>query len=103
MVTITHQGAVLFSNPIEVVKTRMQVQVRHGIIMHCRMLFPQHPSQPRACQGELMKAGTYEKPYRNLYVGLITVARNEGLRCVHIASHIASSSRLRAAGCRRGS
>lgn len=48
----------MFSNPIEVLKTRMQLQ------------------------GELQKSGTYVRPYRNMFTALVVVAKNEGVRGV---------------------
>ncbi|KAH8322564.1 hypothetical protein KR074_006993, partial [Drosophila pseudoananassae] len=47
-------GATFFTNPIEVVKTRIQLQ------------------------GELAARGTYVEPYRGLFNGLVTVGKNEG-------------------------
>lgn len=47
-------GATLFTNPIEVVKTRIQLQ------------------------GELAARGTYVEPYKGLFNGLVTVGKNEG-------------------------
>ncbi|XP_020802419.1 solute carrier family 25 member 35-like [Drosophila serrata] len=47
-------GAVVFTNPIDVVKTRIQLQ------------------------GELAARGTYVKPYRHLAQGLVQIVRNEG-------------------------
>ncbi|KAH8269422.1 hypothetical protein KR018_002951 [Drosophila ironensis] len=52
---IAAQCAVLFTNPVEVVKTRMQLQ------------------------GELAKQGTYVKPYKNIFQAMVQVARNDGL------------------------
>ncbi|EDV36309.1 uncharacterized protein Dana_GF12029 [Drosophila ananassae] len=47
-------GATFFTNPIEVVKTRIQLQ------------------------GELAARGTYVEPYKGLFNGLVTVGKNEG-------------------------
>ncbi|KAH8402234.1 hypothetical protein KR009_010627 [Drosophila setifemur] len=47
-------GATFFTNPIEVVKTRIQLQ------------------------GELAARGTYVVPYKGVLHGLLTVARNDG-------------------------
>lgn len=48
--------ACVFTNPLEVVKTRMQLQ------------------------GELAQRGTYKTHYRNFFHAFVTVARNDGLR-----------------------
>ncbi|XP_017019813.1 solute carrier family 25 member 35 [Drosophila kikkawai] len=48
-------GAVMFTNPIDVVKTRMQLQ------------------------GELAARGTYVKPYRHLPQAMLQIIRNDGL------------------------
>uniref|UniRef100_A0A182J1U6 Mitochondrial oxaloacetate carrier protein n=1 Tax=Anopheles atroparvus TaxID=41427 RepID=A0A182J1U6_ANOAO len=47
-------GATLITNPLEVVKTRMQLQ------------------------GELAAKGTYRKPYRGIADAFVTIARNDG-------------------------
>ncbi|EDW61901.1 solute carrier family 25 member 35 [Drosophila virilis] len=49
-------GATLFTNPIEVIKTRIQLQ------------------------GELAARGSYVEPYRGVLRAFITVAKNDGLR-----------------------
>lgn len=48
-------GACLFTNPLEVVKTRMQLQ------------------------GELQSPGTYKRHYRNVFHAFITIAKVDGL------------------------
>ncbi|KAM8712317.1 hypothetical protein ACLKA7_012783 [Drosophila subpalustris] len=48
-------GATLFTNPIEVIKTRIQLQ------------------------GELAARGSYVKPYKGILQAFITVARNDGI------------------------
>uniref|UniRef100_A0A671EGK7 Solute carrier family 25 member 35 n=1 Tax=Rhinolophus ferrumequinum TaxID=59479 RepID=A0A671EGK7_RHIFE len=48
-------GACLFTNPLEVVKTRMQLQ------------------------GELQSPGTYQRHYRNVFHAFITIAKVDGL------------------------
>uniref|UniRef100_A0A8C5V3B5 Solute carrier family 25 member 35 n=1 Tax=Microcebus murinus TaxID=30608 RepID=A0A8C5V3B5_MICMU len=48
-------GACVFTNPLEVVKTRMQLQ------------------------GELQAPGTYQKHYRNVFHAFITIGRVDGL------------------------
>lgn len=48
-------GACLFTNPLEVVKTRMQLQ------------------------GELQARGTYAKHYRNVFHAFYTIARVDGI------------------------
>ncbi|XP_046812102.1 solute carrier family 25 member 35-like [Lucilia cuprina] len=48
-------GATFFTNPIEVVKTRIQLQ------------------------GELAARGTYVEPYRGIVNAFVTVAKNDGL------------------------
>ncbi|XP_017015359.2 solute carrier family 25 member 35 [Drosophila takahashii] len=48
-------SAVMFTNPIDVVKTRMQLQ------------------------GELASRGTYVKPYKNLPQAMVQIVRNDGL------------------------
>ncbi|XP_016973728.1 solute carrier family 25 member 35 [Drosophila rhopaloa] len=52
---VAAMGAVMFTNPIDVVKTRMQLQ------------------------GELAARGTYVKPYRNLPQAMVQIVRNDGL------------------------
>ena len=32
-------------------------------------------------RGELQQAGTYARPYRNIFAAFGTIARHEGLRC----------------------
>ncbi|EDS27096.1 mitochondrial oxaloacetate transport protein [Culex quinquefasciatus] len=51
---IAATGATLFTNPLEVIKTRMQLQ------------------------GEMAAKGTYEKPYKSVLEGLVTILRNDG-------------------------
>ena len=48
-------GACIFTNPLEVVKTRMQLQ------------------------GELQARGTYARPYRNVFHAFYTIARIDGI------------------------
>ena len=48
-------GACLFTNPLEVVKTRMQLQ------------------------GELRAPGTYQRHYRNVFHAFITIGKVDGL------------------------
>lgn len=48
-------GATFFTNPIEVIKTRIQLQ------------------------GELMARGTYVEPYKGIANAFYTVAKNDGL------------------------
>jgi len=48
-------GATLFTNPIEVIKTRIQLQ------------------------GELAARGSYVKPYKGILQAFITVAKNDGI------------------------
>ena len=48
-------GACVFTNPLEVVKTRMQLQ------------------------GELQARGTYARPYRNVFHAFYTIARVDGI------------------------
>ncbi|KAH8291251.1 hypothetical protein KR054_010047 [Drosophila jambulina] len=52
---VAAMGAVVFTNPIDVVKTRMQLQ------------------------GELAARGTYVKPYRHLPQAMLQILRNDGL------------------------
>jgi len=48
-------GATVFTNPIEVIKTRIQLQ------------------------GELAARGSYVKPYKGILHAFITVAKNDGM------------------------
>jgi len=48
-------GATFFTNPIEVIKTRIQLQ------------------------GELAARGTYVEPYKGIVNAFITVAKNDGI------------------------
>ncbi|XP_036322416.1 solute carrier family 25 member 35-like [Rhagoletis pomonella] len=52
---LANVGATLFTNPIDVIKTRIQLQ------------------------GELAARGTYVEPYKGIFHGLVTIARNDGL------------------------
>nr|XP_016928081.1 solute carrier family 25 member 35 [Drosophila suzukii] len=52
---VAAMGAVMFTNPIDVVKTRMQLQ------------------------GELASRGTYVEPYKNLPQAMVQIVRNDGL------------------------
>ncbi|KAH8269425.1 hypothetical protein KR018_002950 [Drosophila ironensis] len=49
------QGACVLTNPVDVVKTRLQLQ------------------------GELAKQGTYVKPYKNMFHAMVQIARNDGI------------------------
>ena len=53
--SLASMGAAVFSNPFEVMKTRMQLQ------------------------GELMKTGQYTREYNGLLSGMVKVARQEGI------------------------
>ncbi|XP_055697789.1 solute carrier family 25 member 35-like [Phlebotomus papatasi] len=52
---IASMGATVFTNPLEVIKTRIQLQ------------------------GELAARGTYVEPYRGIFQSLITVAKHDGI------------------------
>ncbi|ODV96484.1 hypothetical protein PACTADRAFT_49822 [Pachysolen tannophilus NRRL Y-2460] len=70
-------AAVTFTNPIELVKTRMQLQ------------------------GELTKAANVEKIYKNPFQALVVIGRNEGIRglqnglgCAYVYQVLLNGSRL---------
>ena len=69
-------GACLFSNPMEVMKTRLQLQVAR--LRAARL--PPFPPTLALSQGELKGAATYQKAYRNVFHALTSVYRAEGIR-----------------------
>eukprot|EP01089_Gocevia_fonbrunei_P017967 TRINITY_DN5989_c0_g1_i3.p1 TRINITY_DN5989_c0_g1~~TRINITY_DN5989_c0_g1_i3.p1 ORF type:complete len:292 (-),score=22.08 TRINITY_DN5989_c0_g1_i3:26-901(-) len=76
---LASSGAVTFSNPMEVVKTRLQLQ------------------------GELQKKGVYSKQYRGLVHGLWTIFKNEGIRGIQKGLFLAYPYTITMNGIRLGS
>ncbi|KAJ7393402.1 hypothetical protein OS493_006375 [Desmophyllum pertusum] len=72
-------GACLFTNPLEVVKTRMQLQ------------------------GELKARGTYAKHYKNVFHAFYTIGRFDGLRSLQSGLAPALVYQAVMNGCRLGS
>ena len=72
-------GACLFTNPLEVVKTRMQLQ------------------------GELKARGTYARHYRNVFHAFYTIGRFDGLRSLQSGLAPALVYQAVMNGCRLGS
>ena len=89
-------GACVFSNPFEVVKTRMQLEVGSVIAIGRRQLWLREPRlrvillcavttltwARLVCQGELQSKGTYKKHYGNFVGAFWSILRTEGIRGV---------------------
>ena len=56
----------------------------------------------KRAQGELMKSGTYQRPYKNMFSALYIIARNEGFRCVTVVVKVKAANHILRSGLQKG-